>query len=242
MAVTDAFFGVGYLIGLPIGTYIKKEFGYVPLFSLTLGLVICAMIYAAVFLKDSYHLITDEQKKVFDVARDENKLKCDRGKVVRNFQIKLFIVVLGVFKSIFNMTVSSFKTVFKKHPNKDRLWIILMVLVFTIPTIINAGYAIVGFMFYRLQYKIKTEMYGHLISLWFVVNFFSQMVVLPFLSKTLEFRDTTIMLLGLAPALLGFFGEAFFSDVWALFVIWSLFYLLYFNIFTTTRSAMDRPI
>ena len=138
------------------------------------------------------------------------------------------------------MTISSFQTVFKKRPNKDRLWIILMVLVFIIPTIINAGYGIVGFMFYRLQYKISTEMYGHLISMWFVVNFFSQMVVLPFLSKTLKFRDTTIMILGLAPALLGFFGEAFFSDVWALFVIWSVFYLLYFNIFTTTRSAMSK--
>ena len=138
------------------------------------------------------------------------------------------------------MTISSFRTVFKKRPNKDRLWIILMVLVFTIPTIINAGYGIVGFMFYRLQYKMTTEVYGHLISLWFIVNFFSQMVILPFLSKTLKFRDTTIMILGLTPALAGFFGEAFFSDVWALFVIWSLFYLLYFNIFTTTRSAMSK--
>ena len=138
------------------------------------------------------------------------------------------------------MTISSFQTVFKKRPNKDRIWIILMVLVFIIPTILNAGYGIVGFMFYRLQYKISTEMYGHLISMWFAVKFFSQMVVLPFLSKTLKFRDTTIMILGLAPALLGFFGEAFFSDIWALFVIWSVFYLLYFNIFTTTRSAMSK--
>ena len=104
------------------------------------------------------------------------------------------------------MTISSFQTVLKKRPNKDRLWIILMVLVFIIPTIINAGYGIVGFMFYLLQYKISTEVYGHLISMWFVVNFFSQMVVLPFLSNTSKFRDTTIMILGLAPALLGFFG------------------------------------
>ena len=43
MAVLDAFYSVGYLIGLPLGTYIKKEFGYVPLFSMTLGLVICAI-------------------------------------------------------------------------------------------------------------------------------------------------------------------------------------------------------
>ena len=80
MAVVDAFYGVGYLIGLPLGTFIKKEFGYVPLFSLTLGLVICAMLYVVVFIKDSYHLITDEQKKVFDAEREANQLICGKGK------------------------------------------------------------------------------------------------------------------------------------------------------------------
>ena len=140
------------------------------------------------------------------------------------------------------MTLSCFQTVFKARPNRNRVWVILMVLVFSIPTIVNAGYGIVGFMFYRLQYKISTEVYGHLISAWFVINFFSQMVVLPFLSKTLGFRDTTIMILGLAPAILGFVAEAFFTQVWVLFVLWTVFYLLYFNIFTTTRSAMSKII
>jgi hypothetical protein len=138
------------------------------------------------------------------------------------------------------LTLGSFKTVFKKRPGKDQLWIILMILIFIIPTILNAGYGIVGFMFYRLQYKISTEMYAHLISTWFVVNFFSQMVAVPFLSQTLKLQDTTILILALVPACVGFFGEAFFNDVWVLFVIWTVFYLLYFNIFTTTRSAMSK--
>ena len=79
MAVLDAFYSVGYLAGLPLGNYIKKQFGYIYLFSLTLGLVICAMIYTALFIKDSYHLITEEQKKIFDEERDSNQLKCDQG-------------------------------------------------------------------------------------------------------------------------------------------------------------------
>ena len=115
-----------------------------------------------------------------------------------------------------------------------------MILVFSIATIVNTGEMMVGFMFYRLQYKIRTEVYGHLISMWFVCNFFSQMVVVPFLSKTLKIRDTTILILALAPACVGFLGESLFSEVWILFVIWSVFYLLYFNIFTTTRSAMSK--
>ena len=80
MAVLDAFYSVGYLAGLPLGNYIKKQFGYIYLFSLTLGVVIFAMIYTALFIRDSYHLITEEQRKVFDQEREENQFKCDRGK------------------------------------------------------------------------------------------------------------------------------------------------------------------
>ena len=33
-----------------------------------------------------------------------------------------------------------------------------------------------------------------------------------------------------------------YLQVWALYLIWSLFYLLYFNIFTTTRSALSKLV
>jgi fucose permease len=115
MAVTDAFFGVGYLIGLPIGTYIKKEFGYVPLFSITLGLVICAMIYAAVFLKDSYQLISVEQKKVFDAEREENQLKCDRGKGIQ-FVNKLYLIRVRCFQKHFQNDHQQFSNSLQKTP------------------------------------------------------------------------------------------------------------------------------
>ena len=37
------------------------------------------MIYAAIFIKDSYHLVTDEKKKAFDEDREENVLQYDEG-------------------------------------------------------------------------------------------------------------------------------------------------------------------
>jgi hypothetical protein len=147
---------------------------------------------------------------------------------------------LGIFKNIFSLIIGSFKTVFKKRPNKDRIWIVLWILIFSISTIVNAGFEIVGFMFYRFQYKISTEVYGYLNSTFFVSCFISQLIVVPFLSNTLKLRDTTILVLALVPASLGFLGEAFFSQVWILFVIWSLFYLLYFSIYTTARSGMSK--
>ena len=80
MAVIDAFFGVGYLIGLPIGTHVKKHFGYIPLFAMTLGFVVFAMLYTVIFLKDSYHLLTDEKKKLYDKQREENKIRWNKGR------------------------------------------------------------------------------------------------------------------------------------------------------------------
>ena len=93
LAITDAFLAVGYLIGLPLGTHLKKYFGYIVLFSVTLVLILVAMIYAAIFIKDSYHLVTDEKKKAFDEDREENQLNCDKGNptdLIGSFLIKLF--------------------------------------------------------------------------------------------------------------------------------------------------------
>ena len=82
LAITDAFLGVGYLLGLPLGTRLKKHFGYNVLFSVTMVLGLIAMLYAKLFIKDSYHLLTEEKKKVFDKERELNVIKCDKGKTI----------------------------------------------------------------------------------------------------------------------------------------------------------------
>ena len=78
MAIAEAFYGLGWLIGLPLGTYTKKHLGYVPLFSLNLRTI----LYVGLFIKDSYHLLSGEQKKAFDAERDTNQLRCDRGNIL----------------------------------------------------------------------------------------------------------------------------------------------------------------
>ena len=62
-----------------------------------------------------------------------------------------------------------------------RTWLLLFTASFACTNVVSHGYGIVGFMFYRLQYKLSTIMYGHLISTWFVCNFFAQLFVVPFL-------------------------------------------------------------
>ena len=48
----------------------------------------------------------------------------------------------------------------------------------------------VVFMFYKRQYKINSETFAWLGSAWGLCSFFSQLLLVPFLSFTLGIRDT----------------------------------------------------
>ena len=56
----------------------------------------------------------------------------------------------------------------------------------------------VVFMFYKRQYKIDSETFAWLGSAWGLCAFFSQLLLVPFLSMTLGVRDTTIMIMAFA--------------------------------------------
>ena len=208
MAVADAFASVGWLIGMPLGTRIKKNFGYTTLFSTTLGIAVTGFLYTLVFLKDSVKLLSEEQKKAYYERKQKEAITCDKD-VVR--------------KSV-TLVLSSFRTLLKKRSKNNRLWIIMFVLIFALPTVVNAGYGVVGYLFYRLQYDISTETYSDLISSWFVVNMFAQLVTVPFLSNKLGLQDTTIIILAIAPAILGFLAEAWRTEVYS-----KCFALYFFN-------------
>ena len=196
-AIVDAFYSVSWLMGLPIGTRIKKKFGYVALFSTTLGLTVATFLYTLVFLQDSVHRLSEERKKEREDKKTREAVLCEQGVVAKVFQL----------------TLSSFRTMLKKRPDNTRTWVIMFVLIFTLPTMISSGYNVIGFLFYRLQYKISTDTYADLISAYFITNIFSQLVVVPFLSKTLKLQDTAIIILALVPAILGMLGEAWRTEV-----------------------------
>ena len=197
MAVADAFMSIGWLVGMPAGTRIKKNFGYTALFATTLAIAVTGFLYTLIFLKDSVKLLSEEQRKAYYERKKKEAITCDTGVVGNSF----------------GLVLSSFKALFKKRNKNNRLWIIMFVLIFALPTVVNAGYGVVGYLFYRLQYNISTETYSDLISAWFVVNMFAQLVTVPFLSNKLGLQDTTIILLAIGPAVLGFFAEAWRTEV-----------------------------
>ena len=222
MAVADAFMSIGWLVGMPAGTRIKKNFGYTALFATTLAIAVTGFLYTLIFLKDSVKLLSEEQRKAYYERKKKEAITCDTG-------------VIG---NSFGLVLSSFKALFKKRNKNNRLWIIMFVLIFALPTVVNAGYGVVGYLFYRLQYNISTETYSDLISAWFVVNMFAQLVTVPFLSNKLGLQDTTIILLAIGPAVLGFFAEAWRTEVRhdIFFLFLSLSYDLRFGLSSSSGS------
>merc|ERR1712130_930182 len=95
-------------------------------------------------------------------------------------------------------------------------------------------------MFYRKQYKISSVTYSLLFSVWALTAFFSELFLLPFLSITLGFRDTTIVLLALTSSTVGYLIEAISTQVWVLFLSWSVFQILWANTLITTMSALSK--
>jgi len=221
LAVTDSCYSVGWLIGFQIGNYIKLNFGFTPLFATVIVLVVLNMIYTMVFIKDNLHKIQTEK-----TGDAQETVKCDRN-VIRN---------------VFMMAISSFKSTFRQREGRGRLYICLFMIIFSGPEIVSTAYDVCGFLFYRLQYNITTTDYGHLISLWFIVNSIGQGIVVPFLCEKLHFSDTMIIIIGFTPGIIGFVLEAFLDEVWCLYVIWTFAYIFYFCIFTMSRSAVSKLV
>merc|ERR1719295_608022 len=113
-------------------------------------------------------------------------------------------------------------------------------MIYTIPLLAKAGRGTTSLMFYRKQYKISSVTYSLLFSVWALSAFLSELFLLPFLSITLGFRDTTIVLLALVSSTVGYLIEALSTQVWVLFFSWSVFQMLWANTLITTMSALSK--
>ena len=105
---------------------------------------------------------------------------------------------------------------------------------------IAGGVGGITFMFYRLQYKIDTETYGWLISTWAFGSFFSQMILVPFLSTVLGMSDTAIIILAITSNTIDIFLQALMDKVWFLFLSWGVLQMVWGCMFTCALSAISK--
>ena len=82
LAFADAVHSIGTIIGIPAETYMKKLMGFIPLFSINLGLCILTIIYCCKYVPDSYHLLPLVKKQIFDEERKKGEKHHETGRTV----------------------------------------------------------------------------------------------------------------------------------------------------------------
>ena len=100
----------------------------------------------------------------------------------------------------------------------------------------------VVFMFYKRQYKINSETFAWLGSAWGLCAFFSQLLLVPFLSMTLGIKDTTIMIMAFVSCSASLLLEVAMTEVWALFFSWTALQLLWSNMDKAAVSAISKLV
>ena len=80
IAIVEAFYGLGWLIGLPLGTYANNHLGSVTLYSSGLVLSLFTVCYVALCVKESYPGVDKEQSTRSGNEQEmRNKIGCYKG-------------------------------------------------------------------------------------------------------------------------------------------------------------------
>jgi len=219
LSVLDSFMPIGFIVGLPFGTFIKKTLGYVVLYSIASGVIFIAMVYVFFVVKDS----RKEKKQEDKEPKSEIALGCNKD----------------FFPSLLAIMSSGIQTINKTRPNGARKWVICFVLIFCLSKGIDSGSGGLSYMFYRLQYKITDAIQSNLSSLFTILMFFSQIALVPFLSGFLKWRDTTILMTAVFFNIIAQVVVAFNNKVWVLYIVY-LFWMLFNTITTTSRSNLSK--
>jgi len=214
----------GFMVGGPLGTRIRALFGYVPLFGFNLGLATIAILYSIFALKDSMEVVSEERREEMEMEKFKAEIKCDRF----------------VGQKLLQAVLSNFFTLAKKRPNRRHVYIFLVII--GLVTFSGTEEGPVVFMFYKRQYKIDSETFAWLGSAWGLCSFFSQLLLVPFLSFTLGIRDTTILILAFASNSASLLLEVAMSEEWALFFSWTALQLLWSNMDKAAISAISKIV
>jgi len=97
-------------------------------------------------------------------------------------------------------------------------------------------------MFYRLQYKMDTDTFSLLVSVWSLCAFLSQLLLVPFLSLKLGMSDSIIILMAIISTSIANIIEALCNKIWVLFLSWSLLQILYSNVSLNITSGISKLV
>jgi len=221
MSILDSFMPIGFMMGLPLGTFLNNTFGPTVLYLTGVATISLAILYIFFFVKD--HKALREAKKE------------EAGTVLSKFPG----FNLGVFSWIVEIVMSGVKTILKPRADNGRTWVICFIMVFCFSKGIDSGSGTVSYMFYRLQYKITNTDMSTMMSVGGPLMLTSQLLLIPLLSGVLKLRDTFILSLAVAGVIVSDLIRAFNDELLVLYIA-MVFSMLANTITTTSRSNLSK--
>ena len=78
LSFLDSFMPIGFVIGLPLGTFIKKTYGYVTLYSMAACVILSCILYVVFVVKEEKKKVKQPEDQTEE--DDELKIKLDKSK------------------------------------------------------------------------------------------------------------------------------------------------------------------
>jgi len=220
MAVLDAFSVLGMTLGFVMGVVIKKKFGWISLYVVSLLVILCDIIYV-----------------IFKVEEVIVKVKPTEDNTIQHSMSK----TQRTFKTVLNLTLSGFKCIFKKRPEGKRMWVLFFTLTMTIQRFAEMGWSAVGLLFFKLQYKGELADFSYLMSFFSLLTIISQLAIVPYISGRLKWRDTTLLIIATATSTVGYLIYALGHNLWVVIISY-IFFAFYANINSTSRSLLSKMV
>ena len=80
LSFLDSFMPIGFLIGLPLGVYIKNNCGYITVFSIASCVIFTCILYVIFMVKEKKRIVEKSEES----EDDELKIKLDKSKEARD--------------------------------------------------------------------------------------------------------------------------------------------------------------
>ena len=80
LAILDSFVSIGGLIGLQLGTFLKKKFGFITVFSIGASLIVVSLLYLVFFVKEKKR--EKEERSCAEEKVEDLTIRLDGGEVL----------------------------------------------------------------------------------------------------------------------------------------------------------------
>ena len=227
LAILESFIPLGLLLSIPGGTYLKTEYGFVVVFSVSLASSLLALLYTWACVQESRQRSDYQSVAVGDVADASAKTE---AVTVNDQKLCSCIGIQDIF-------LSALRTLVKRRPQGGRTLILALVVIFSICHMIELGEMSLWYMFFRLQYKMTDTFYSYLDTYFVILWFFSQLLLIPFLSSRLQVRDTSIMMVGAILNITGGLIIMLGREIWMVFLSYTA-YIFYCNMTALCRNML----